>query len=114
REAPAAGHTFGQHRLESHGREVAFILNDAALLQFAQTFLNRLGIIADALEAAFMQQAFLGVRKIEQAPLERGGAEIGDEDFHDANSEFRIPNSERTPKIEMRIVIATAVRTLAH
>ena len=52
------------------------------IAELGQTILDRLGIIADPLEAPFVQQALLAIREIEQAPLKGGRADIGDEDFH--------------------------------
>ena len=52
--------------------------------QLRQAFLDCFRIIRDTFEAAFVQHRFRAVRKIEQPPLERRRAEIGDENFHEA------------------------------
>src|SRR5205807_7692979 len=70
--ADAAVDAASNDRLEADSSQFAFVLDVTAFLKLEQAIPNRLGIIGHPLKAALVQKAFLAVRKIEQAPLERG------------------------------------------
>jgi hypothetical protein len=81
-ESYAAIEPLGHDGFESDRSQVFLTRDGAAVFQPGKTILNRPGIIGYTLEAAFVQQALLVVGEIEQPPLERGRADVGDEDFH--------------------------------
>src|ERR1043166_4572492 len=73
---------------EAYRREVAFALDMPRVFQLQQAIVNRLRIIGHALEAALVHKALLPVREVEQAPLERGRAQIRDQYLHGRRMQF--------------------------
>jgi hypothetical protein len=98
----AASDIFRQHRFETDGGQLIFVLNRTGLFEFGQTILNRLRVIRHPLEAAFMEQALGAARKIEQPPLERRATDIGDQDFHIYDLQFTIYKSPRLKRVNRK------------
>ena len=88
-------------RFESNRRQIIFIVDMAAAFQLAQAILYGFRIIRHPLNPPLVQKPLLPVRKIEQAPLERCRAEIGDQDFH-ASNQIRNPKAEARKKSEFQ------------
>ena len=78
----AAIHASRHDRLETHCRQLVFVLNLTGLLQLGQTIFDRLGIIHHALEAAFVQQPLWCICELEQSPLQRRRTQVGYENLH--------------------------------
>src|SRR5439155_24580496 len=68
--------------LEPDCRQLALGGDGAGLAKLAETILNRLRILGHPLEAAFVNKALGAVRTVEQPPLERSRAKVGDQDLH--------------------------------
>src|SRR5690606_8049321 len=81
-ESHATGDVLSDYGFKTDRSEFAFAGERAGVFELREAILNRLRIISHALEAAFVQKALGPVREVEQAPLERGRADIGDENFH--------------------------------
>ena len=54
----------------------------ARVPELRQAMLDRLGIITHPLEAALVQEALLAAGELEQPPLERSRADVGDQNLH--------------------------------
>ena len=81
--AHAARKILPEHGLETHAVEIGGRTGVTARLELGETIVDRLAIVGHALVAAFGQQRRVaGFAKAKEPELERGRAEVGDEDVH--------------------------------